>query len=233
MRWLSEPGIDTHRSRGMEISETCPSSGRTMTITIVSVRKEVPERRSEPINKKLTVSCPLFSTWLLPDASIVENGTRELINRFGSIVGTGVSVGGGTVGVGVEGSTVGEGSSVIVGKRGIGWKGVGVGEAFGAAVTSANGNDACWFSAAEAKVPQPVRRYPARNRIYRHLFIRYGYRWFTKSMSRLISGIRCGRDVGWDGGHAGHRCARRDTRNVRDPQSLTGIDRGRASHAVP
>ena len=51
-------------------------------------------------------------------------------------------------------------------------------------------------------------------------------------MSRERLWIRCGRDVGWDGGYARHRCARRDTRNVRDPQSLTGIDRGRASHAV-
>jgi hypothetical protein len=88
------------------------------------------------------------------------------------MVGTGVSVGGGTVGVGVEGSTVGEDSSVAVGERGMGWKGVGVGEAFGAAVTSAKGRAAGWF-AADTKVPQPVRRYPARIRICRHLFIRY------------------------------------------------------------
>ena len=46
----------------IEISETCPSFGRRMAITIVSVRKDVPERTSEPINRKLTVSSPLFST---------------------------------------------------------------------------------------------------------------------------------------------------------------------------
>src|SRR5215211_3851144 len=105
MRWFSQPGIDTHRSRGIEISETWPSFGRRMAITIVSVRKEVPERRSEPISKKLTVSCPLLSTWLLPDASMVENGTRVLTRMFGSMVGTGVSVGGGTVMVGIAVST--------------------------------------------------------------------------------------------------------------------------------
>src|ERR671925_1667487 len=131
MRWFSQPGIDTHRSRGIEINETCPSFGRRTAITIVSVRKDVPERRSEPINKKLTVSCPLFSTWLLPDASIVENGTRVLMRMFGSIVGTGVSVGGGTVTVGVAVST--GIPAVRVGVHGIGWNGVGVGEEFGAA----------------------------------------------------------------------------------------------------
>jgi hypothetical protein len=127
----------------------------------------------------LTVSWPLLSTWLLPDASIVENGTSVLIRMFGSMVGMGVSVGGGTVGVGVEGSMVGDASSVGVGLSGIGWKGVGVGEAFGAAVTSVNGRSGCWFAAAEANVPHPVRRYPARSRMCRHLFIYYGYCWFS------------------------------------------------------
>jgi hypothetical protein len=65
-----------------------------------------------------------------------------LIRTFGSMVGTGVSVGGGTVGVAVEGSKVGEETSVAVGLRGSGWKGVGVGEAFGAAVTSTKGKAA-------------------------------------------------------------------------------------------
>ena len=54
--------METHRSRGMEMSETCPSLGRRMATTIVSVRKEVPERLSEPISRKLMVSCPLLST---------------------------------------------------------------------------------------------------------------------------------------------------------------------------
>jgi len=39
---------------------------------------------------------------------MVENGTSVLMRIFGSMVGRRVSVGGGTVGVGVEGSTVGE-----------------------------------------------------------------------------------------------------------------------------
>ena len=68
---------------------------------------------------------------------MVENGTTVLMRTFGSIVGAGVSVGGGTVTVGVDVSTVGW--RVPVGVQGIGWKGVGVGEAFGAAVTSAKG----------------------------------------------------------------------------------------------
>src|SRR5215213_4068185 len=114
MRWFSQPGMKTHRSRGMEISETCPSFGRRMAIRSVSVRKEPPGRLSEPINKKLTVSCPLFSTWLLPEASMVENGTRVLMRMFGSMVGMAVSVGRGAVAVAVEGSTVGGASGVLV-----------------------------------------------------------------------------------------------------------------------
>jgi hypothetical protein len=78
------------------------------------------------------------------------------------MVGTGVSVGGGTVGVAVEGSAVGEETSVAVGLKGIGWKGVGVGEAFGAAVTSTNGKAADGSGAADAKVPHPARRTPMR-----------------------------------------------------------------------
>jgi hypothetical protein len=132
-----------------------------MAITIVSVRKEVPERRSEPINRKLTVSCPLLSTWLLPEASIVENGTRVLTRMFGSMVGSGVSVGGGTVGVAVKGSGVGDGGIVAVGLKGIGWKGVGVGEAFGAAVTSANGRAAWALVGLGAKTPHPPSKNPA------------------------------------------------------------------------
>src|SRR5215207_8195139 len=124
---------------------------------------------------------------------------------FGSMVGIGVSVGGGTVGVAVDGSTVGEAASVAVGERGIGGKGVGVGEAFGAAVTRVNGRTACWFAAADAKVPQPVRRYPASSRMCRHLFIGYGDCWFSGSMSRRISGIRGGRRVCGDDRHTGHR----------------------------
>src|SRR5512145_2720784 len=140
MRWFSQPGMETHRSRGIEISETCPSFGRRMAMTIVSVRKEPPGRRSEPISKKLTVSCPLLSTWLPdPDASMVENGTTVLTSRLGSIVGTGVSVGAGRVSVGVAGSRTGC-DWALLGVQGIGWKGVGVGEAFGAAVTRTNGS---------------------------------------------------------------------------------------------
>jgi hypothetical protein len=51
---------------------------------------------------------------------MVENGTRVLTSTFGSIVGTGVSVGGGRVAVGVKGPVVGEGGSVAVGVGRIG-----------------------------------------------------------------------------------------------------------------
>jgi hypothetical protein len=67
---------------------------------------------------------------------------------------------------------VGEGGSVAVGLNGIGWNGVEVGEAFGAAVTSTNGSSGGWFAAADAKLPHPESRIPARSRIYMHLFIR-------------------------------------------------------------
>src|SRR5512140_2356928 len=101
MRWFSQPGMETHRSRGIEISETWPSFGRRMAMTMVSVRKEPPGRLSEPISRKLTVYCPLLRTWLLdPDESMVENGTTVLMRRFGSMVGTRVSVGGGGVTLG-------------------------------------------------------------------------------------------------------------------------------------
>ena len=82
---LSQPGMDTHRSRGMEMSETCPSSGRRMATTIVSVRKDVPERLSEPMSRKLMVSCPLAK-----DGSMVGRGATVLMRKFGSIVGTSV-----------------------------------------------------------------------------------------------------------------------------------------------
>jgi hypothetical protein len=49
-------GIKIHRSRGMEISETCPSLGQTIATTMVSVRYEDPGRLSDPISRKLIVS---------------------------------------------------------------------------------------------------------------------------------------------------------------------------------
>jgi hypothetical protein len=105
----------------------------------------------------------------LPEASIVENGTRVLTRMFGSMVGTGVSVGGGTVTVGVAVST--GIPTVAVGVHGIGWNGVGVGEAFGAAVTSAKGRVGCGLVDADAKVPHPASRTPARSTRWTHLFI--------------------------------------------------------------
>src|SRR5512143_1800906 len=114
MRWFSQPGMDTHRSRGIEISETWPSFGRRMAMTMVSVRKEPPGRLSEPISRKLTGSCPLLRTWLpAPDGSIVENGTMVFWSRLGSMVGIGVTVGGGSVAVAV--AAAGGGSNVPVG----------------------------------------------------------------------------------------------------------------------
>ncbi|HJQ14786.1 MAG TPA: hypothetical protein VJ830_08575, partial [Anaerolineales bacterium] len=112
---------------------------------------------------------------------------------FGSIVGMGVSVGGGTVGVAVEGSNVGEGWNVAVGLNGSGWKGVGVGEAFGAAVTRVNGN-AAWALLDGVKAPHPVRRYPASSRRWKHLFICY-----EMSTSRFGFELDVGKGVGVGG----------------------------------
>jgi hypothetical protein len=141
MRLLPPPGIETHRSRGIEIMETCPSLGRRMATIIVSVRKDVPERLSEPISRKLMVSCPLFRT-SLPEASMVARGASVLMRKSGSNVGTSVEVGAGWVEAGEDDSANGWERSVswaetkgTVGVHGAGWKGVGVGEAFGADVT--------------------------------------------------------------------------------------------------
>ena len=79
-----------------------------MAITIVSVRKEPPGLRSEPINRKLTVSCPLLRTWL-PDASMVDSGAIVLTSIFGSMVGGSVCVAGAGVGVSLAGFAVGSG----------------------------------------------------------------------------------------------------------------------------
>jgi hypothetical protein len=49
---------------------------------------------------------------------MVENGTRVFARIFGSMVGSGVSVGGGTVALGVGVSTIGP--TVPVGVQGIG-----------------------------------------------------------------------------------------------------------------
>ena len=98
---------------------------------------------------------------------MVENGTRVLARIFGSIVGAGVSVGGGTVADGVAVSTTGP--IVPVGVQGIGWKAVGVGEAFGAAVTNLNGKAGC--VGVGARAPHPASRYPARSIIQINFFI--------------------------------------------------------------
>lgn len=49
-----------------------------------------------------------------------------------------------------------------------------MGEAFGAAVTRANGKAAWALEEVGAKAPHPARRYPARSKMWKHLFIRYG-----------------------------------------------------------
>src|SRR5262245_61461221 len=142
------------------MSETCPSLGRRMAITMVSVRNEPPGLRSEPINRKLTVSCPLLSTWL-PEGSMVDSGASVLANIFGSMVGNSVCVGAG-LGVSVTGLNVGEGKNVPVGVQGTGWKGDGVAEAFGAAVTNVKGSGCAW---AETKFPHPASSKLARSTI--------------------------------------------------------------------
>lgn len=56
-----------------------------MATTIVSVRKDVPERTSEPMSRKFMVSCPLAK-----EGSMVGRGATVLTRKFGS--GVGVSV---------------------------------------------------------------------------------------------------------------------------------------------
>lgn len=108
-------------------------------MTMVSVRKEPPGRLSEPIKRKLTVSCPLLRIWL-PEGSIVERGASVLISMFASTVGTSVCVGAMEVEVRLAGSNVGEGAGEPVCVQGIGRKGVGVAVELGAAVTRMNGS---------------------------------------------------------------------------------------------
>ena len=164
MRWFSFVGIETHKSRGMEMRETCPSLGRRMATIMVSVRKDVPERLSEPMSRKLMVSCPLLSTWL-PDGSMVGSGATVLMRKFGSMVG--MSVGGGAVRVNVGGmeATAVE-ANEAVGVQGTGRNGVGEGVGFAAEVTMANGYCSC-----AGVLPQAVNRNTAMRMIGRMDFI--------------------------------------------------------------
>jgi hypothetical protein len=94
---------------------------------------------------------------------MVENGTSVLTRMFGSMVGTGVSVGGGTVIVGVAVSGTGVGVPGV-GVQGRGWKGVGEAVGFGGTVTQAKGTAACSLVCADARLPHPVRRKLATNK---------------------------------------------------------------------
>jgi len=128
-----------------------------MATTIVSVRKDVPERTSEPMSRKLMVSCPLAK-----DGSMVGRGATVLTRKFGSGVGVSVWM--------IERadeeddwedeSITGAGRGEPVGVQGIGRKGVGVGDAFGADVTIAKGKacDGC----ADALLPHPASNRAAR-----------------------------------------------------------------------
>ena len=131
-----------------------------MATTIVSVRKDVPERTSEPMSRKLMVSCPLAKA-----GSMVGRGATVLTRKFGS--GVGVSVW--TIERADEDddwedeSITGAERGEPVGVQGMGWKGVRVGDAFGADVTIANGNvcDCCVGA---------LLTHPASNRAARMIF---------------------------------------------------------------
>lgn len=157
-------------------------------MTIVSVRKEPPGLLSEPINKKLTVSCPLLRTWL-PEASIVASGAIVFIRMFGSTVGSGVWVGTGGVGVSLTGSGTGVGRKTPVGVQGTGWKGVGVGDAFGTAVTNTNGRAGCAW--AGIRGPQPARIILARI-VIRTRFLIYS----DAGVTGVFDGVKVGGTVG-------------------------------------
>ena len=113
MRCIPTVGIYTHKSRGMDMSETWPSFGHNTTSTIVSVRNEEPERLSEPISRKLTVLLSVSAgkgVGPAPDASstggAAEVGKSELRSTVGLGSAGGIGVGD-EVGVGKNGSSVG------------------------------------------------------------------------------------------------------------------------------
>jgi hypothetical protein len=120
------------------------------------------DRRSEPINKKFTVSCPLLRIWL----SNVGCGAMVLLRITASMVGSGVGVSEGREEVGrvestalVKRSGSFAGMKKLVAPMGRGWKGVGVADGFGAAVTNSNRLDG---AGDDAGVAQPASRSAAR-----------------------------------------------------------------------
>lgn len=120
-----------------------------MATTIVSVRKDAPERRSEPMSRKLMVSCPLAK-----DGSMVGRGATVLMMKFGAGVGASVCIGPGGMDAGEDESTTSGERGEPVGVQGMGWKGVGVGEEFGADVTIAKGSE----EEAGAILPHPASK---------------------------------------------------------------------------
>ena len=134
-------------------------------MTIVSVRVEpVSERRSEPMSKKLIVSCPLLNIWL----SKVGCGAMVLCNTAARAPGSGVAVSGGREDVAMAESAAlvrrsgsFAGMKKLVAPRGRGWKGVGVAEGIGAEVTRSK-KDGGWDGDGDAVVPHPASSNAAR-----------------------------------------------------------------------
>ena len=91
------------------MSDACPSCGHKIASTNVSVRNELPERKSEPINKKLIES--LF------DKSGSGVGPWPEVSGGGGAASVGNSELKSTVAVGWIGGT-GVGDGVVVGKNG-------------------------------------------------------------------------------------------------------------------
>jgi hypothetical protein len=97
----------------MEIIETCPSFGHNTSTTIVSVRKELPERLSEPIKRKFKVALSASggrgvgpSTGVSGRGGAATVGKSELKSTVAVGCGGGDGVGEGVL-VGKNGSRVG------------------------------------------------------------------------------------------------------------------------------
>src|SRR5512143_1302857 len=122
--------------------ETWPSLGQSTTMIIVSVRKELPGRLSEPISRKLSVVLPVRAgrgAGATPAASGGGGAAAVGKRAARSTVGVGwTAVGpvGEEVAVGSDLSSVGTGAKYsdvgVACPAAGGWKAVGVGEALGA-----------------------------------------------------------------------------------------------------
>lgn len=125
-----------YRSRGTEMSVTCPDLGRRAAMMMESVRKDLPERRSEPNKRKVTVSVSVStgkgggaSPGLAIAVGVQPPGSRDPGSNAPGVNGFPVSMGLKGTGVPVMGSSFKSG-----------WNGVGVAVESGGLVTRGGGS---------------------------------------------------------------------------------------------